>query len=74
MFDDESLNIIKKNYPNQIRNQGMKHFHSEGQIYSIGYATKYEKMDESQQSFSKYVNSKFYLKRVTILFPFVNIA
>ena len=57
-FDNHFIKMTKKNYPNQIRNQGMKHFSSEGQIYSIGYAAKYDKIDQKQESFSKYVTSE----------------
>ena len=57
-FDANFLSIIKNNCPNQIRKQGAKHFSSQGHIYSIGYAAKYDKVLENNHSFSKYVQSK----------------
>ena len=58
VFNDKFVSMMKKIYPNQIRNQGAKHFGGKGQIFSIGYAAKYEKLDHTQQSFSKYVQSE----------------
>ena len=57
-FDDNFLAEIKKHYPNQIRTQGKKHYKSEGWIYSVGYAAKYDKLNSKKESFSKYVKSK----------------
>ena len=79
IFNDTFVTMMKKTYPNQIRNQGAKHFGSEGQIFSIGYAAKYEKLDHKQQSFSKYVQSKsmcyvnfHFIVLLLIIFLFLN--
>lgn len=56
-IDENVLKIGNLLYPNQIIKQGSKHHDSEGIIHSIGYAAKFNKIDENEQlSFSKFVH------------------
>ena len=58
-FDKKFVQNIKRILPNQIRNQGSKHHQSEGWIYSVGYAAKYDRIGIDNMSFKKYVKSKY---------------
>ena len=58
-FNEDLLVTAKKLLNNQIRTQGSKHHESEGTIYSIGFAAKYDALDDNMRSFSKFVTSKW---------------
>ena len=54
------IDVIRSTCINKIRKQVNMHFGTYGHIYSFGYTSKYDKVNDTLNSFAKFTTSKSY--------------
>ena len=58
LFDENEIQLLRKNCYNQIKQDDSYHFGTKGKIYGFGYGVKYNNDSKNRSSYGKYSFSK----------------